>query len=114
MKSESEISRVLFPRRAVIIYLGLLLPTTSSILPDRQTGRLIAILFGLAADGVYRARTVTSSAVSSYLPVSPLPVPKPSAVYSLWHFPSAHAAWPLASILPSAARTFLSRLGNHV
>ena len=29
------------------------------------------------------------------------------AVYFLWHFPSRHRAWPLASILSCGARTFL-------
>ena len=35
----------------------------------------MASLFGLAPDGVYRAVRVATSAVSSYLAVSPLPVP---------------------------------------
>jgi hypothetical protein len=52
-------------------------------------------LFGLAPSGVCRAAAVTDSAVRSYRTLSPLPVPPtemqrgPSAVYSLWHFPSA-------------------------
>ena len=52
--------------------------------------------------------------VVSYTTVSPLPVPrtervgaKPSAVCSLWHFPSDHSDWPLASTLPCGAPTFL-------
>ncbi len=32
---------------------------------------------------------------------------RPSAVYSLWHFPSPHGARPLAGILLCGARTFL-------
>ena len=34
--------------------------------------------------------------------------PKPSAVCSLWHFPAGRPDWPLASILPCGAPTFLS------
>jgi len=55
-------------------------------------------LLGLARGGVYRAPAVTSRAVRSYRTFSPLPVmsdPKtshPSAVHSLWHFPSPQAA----------------------
>jgi len=66
-------------------------------------------LFGLAPDGVYRATPVTRCAVGSYPTVSPLPVPenRPSAVYSLLHFPSPHGARPLAGILPCGVRTFL-------
>ena len=33
---------------------------------------------------------------------------RPSAVWSLWHFPSPHAAWVLPSTLPEGVRTFLS------
>ena len=73
--------------------------------PENRTSRL----FGLAPDGVYRAVSVTGNAVSSYLTVSPLPVSfrGPSAVYSLWHFPSFHNVRPLAGIPPSGVRTFL-------
>ena len=34
--------------------------------------------------------------------------PRPSAVCSLWHFPAGRPDWPLASILPCGAPTFLS------
>ena len=49
------------------------------------------------------------SLVRSYRTVSPLPVPvdRPSAVCSLWHFPAGHPDWPLASTLPCGAPTFL-------
>jgi len=85
----------------VTIYLGLPLPAASSVLPDRQAGHLIAVLFGLATGGVYTASLVTKTAVGSYPAISPLPVflEKPSAVCFLLHFPSARAAWPLASTL---------------
>ncbi len=81
------------------IYLGQPLPTASSVLPDRQTSSLIAVLFGLATGGVYIASLVTKTAVGSYPAFSTLPVfpEKPSAVYFLLHSPSAHAAWPLTS-----------------
>ena len=60
-----------------------------------------AVLFGLATGGVYTASLVTKTAVGSYPAISPLPVfpEKPSAVCFLLHFPSARAAWPLASTL---------------
>jgi len=48
--------------------------------------------------------------VRSYRTVSPLPVlpGEPSAVCFLLHFPACHHDWPLASILPCGAPTFLS------
>jgi hypothetical protein len=48
--------------------------------------------------------------VRSYRTVSPLPVlpEEPSAVCFLLHFPARHRDWPLASILPFGAPTFLS------
>jgi hypothetical protein len=47
--------------------------------------------------------------VRSCRTVSPLPVPvaRPSAVCFLWHFPSGHPDWPLASTLPCGVPTFL-------
>ena len=50
-------------------------------------------------------QTVTSCAVRSYRTLSPLP--EKLAVYSLLHFPYAHAPLPLAGVLPNGARTFL-------
>ncbi len=68
----------------------------------------MACLFGLAPDGVYPAAGVATSAVSSYLAVSPLPSSCDAwAVYSLWHFPSPRGVRPLAGILLCGARTFL-------
>jgi hypothetical protein len=69
-------------------------------------------LFGLALSGVCLAIAVTSNAVVSYTTLSPLPVHQrkslvPSAVSSLWHFPSPRDARPLAGTLPFRARTFL-------
>src|SRR5690349_24641994 len=80
-----------------------------------RAGRGPVPTLGLAPGGVCRAVAVTSDAVRSYRTVSPLPVRRrpvarsapPSAVCSLWHFPSGHPAWPLASTLPCGAPTFL-------
>ena len=69
-------------------------------------------LLGLAPGGVCRATPVAGSPVRSYRTVSPLPVHslrRPSAVCSLWHFPSARAARALPGTLPCGARTFLRR-----
>jgi hypothetical protein len=67
-------------------------------------------LFGLAPWRVYRARPVTSSAVSSYLTFSPLPhIRKSEAVYFLWHYPSGLPAQSLTGPLPFGVRTFLYR-----
>lgn len=46
--------------------------------PTQLQGRaaLIAVLFGLATDGVYHAKPVTRFAVGSYSTISPLPVPQ--------------------------------------
>ena len=97
----------------MIIHLGLPLPTTSSVLPNRQAGSLIAVLFGLATGGVYTASHVTMTAVGFYPAISPLPVfpEKPSAVCFLLHFPLARTIWLLASTLPYVARTFLQNPG---
>ena len=63
------------------------------------------LLFGLAPDGVYQAIEVAFNA-GALLPhlftLAPL-----GAVYFLLHFPSSRLAWPLASILPCGAPTFL-------
>lgn len=56
--------------------------------------------------------TLTPYAVRSYRTLSPLPDPLagPSAVCSLLHWPSAHAAQELPGTLPCGARTFLDAL----
>ena len=69
-------------------------------------------LFGLAPDGVYLAFDITAETVSSYLTISPLPVPRqlgPSAVYFLWHFPypDKSGSSALRSVLSCGVRTFL-------
>jgi len=71
----------------------------------------MACLFGLAPDGVYPATDVATSAVSSYLAISPLPIYlNKLAVYFLWHFPSPHGVRSLTGILLCGARTFLPAL----
>jgi hypothetical protein len=98
------------PLRGRIIHLGPPLPTTSCSLPRTQMGRATPRpLFGLAPGGVCHATPVTRSPVRSYRTLSPLPVPpkRPSAVYSLLHFPSPRGARALPGTLPCAARTFL-------
>ncbi|GIT70493.1 MAG: hypothetical protein Ct9H300mP28_03070 [Pseudomonadota bacterium] len=42
-----------------------------SVLPNRQAGSLIAVLFGLATGGVYTASPVTRTAVGFYPPFHP-------------------------------------------
>ncbi len=59
--------------------------TPQAIIPGTERAAL-SPLFDLAPDGVYRARKVTLSAVSSYLAFSPLPRPcthKRSGVFSV-------------------------------
>lgn len=72
------VSRVLSEVLAVfeaIIHLGRQLPGGSSDLPGSSASHALAPLLGLAPDGVYRAVRVATSAVSSYLAISPLPAP---------------------------------------
>ena len=57
--------------------------------PRPGFGRRIPSLFGLAPCGVYPATAFTGGAVRSYRTFSPLPrAVKPTAVCSLWHWPS--------------------------
>src|SRR4051794_22144672 len=67
------------------IPLGTWSPTSSSSLPAASSsGRAVPrCLFGLAPTGVCRAADVTACAVSSYLTVSPLPVPSSRAIGGL-------------------------------
>ncbi len=77
-KESWPVSRVLSEGLAAfeaVIHLGQQLPAGSSDLPGSSASRAIAPLFGLAPDGVYRADRVATSAVSSYLAISPLPAP---------------------------------------
>ncbi len=99
------------------IYLGLLLPITSSDLPGIRRHEPYPLksesLLGLAPDGACRATLVTKCAVSSYLTVSPLPAIR-LAVCFLLRYPSHYCAWTLSSILLYGARTFLQpKAGGH-
>ena len=80
------VSRVLYPQGVTAIHLARLLPAASSDLPGQRrriapaTRRQRVSLHGLAPDGVYHARPVTSPAVRSYRTFSPLPArPLPAA-----------------------------------
>jgi hypothetical protein len=70
-------------------------------------------LFDLSTRKVYPAPDVTTRPVSSYLTISPFPVPKNRVmvVYFLWHFLScpdeSEQSFPLGSTPPCVARTFL-------
>ncbi len=68
----------------------------------------LMFLLGLASDGVYQASPVARTA-GELLPhrFSLTCALGPSAVFSLLHYPSAHAAWGLPSILLCEVRTFL-------
>jgi len=64
--------------------------------------------------GLPSRTTLAPYAVRSYRTLSPLPDPLagPSAVCSLLHWPSAHAAQELPGTLPCGARTFLDPLAR--
>src|SRR4051812_20839050 len=76
--------------------------------PERGGDPLLQL--GLAPGGVCRAARVSPDA-GALLPhrfaLACAWLPGPSAVCSLWHFPSGHPAWPLASTLPYGVPTFL-------
>ena len=89
-------------------------PTSERSPANRFAGREPIPTLGLAPGGVCRAAWVTPSA-GALLPHrftltcarSGRTRAEPSAVCSLWHFPSGHPAWPLASTLPFGVPTFL-------
>ena len=56
----------------MVIYLGLLLPTASSDLPESKPGRLIAFVLVLLRMGFTCAPVVTNRAVVSYTALPPL------------------------------------------
>jgi hypothetical protein len=91
-----------------------LLAPSSGLPAASLTGRTTPRrLFSLAPTGVCHATCVATRAVSSYLAVSPLPDPvlsRPSAVFSLLHFPSPFSAQMLSGGLSCGARTFLAIL----
>ena len=65
---------------SMIIYLGLLLPTASSDLPESKPGKLIAFYLVLLRMGFTCAPVVTNKAVVSYAAFPPL-LPQVEAVY---------------------------------
>ena len=65
------ISRVM---SRVIIYLGLLLPTASSDLPESRSGKPVAFCLVLLRMGFTYAPSVTRRAVVSYTAFPPLPI----------------------------------------
>ena len=83
--------------------------------PGSVSGRAALSLLNLAPDGVCRAGPVARVA-GALLPhrftLTCAARKRPSAVCSLWHFPAGHPGWPLASILPCGAPTFLNPLGE--
>jgi hypothetical protein len=117
---EFSVSRVLFPEnRVMVIHLGFQSPETSSDLPGNSDGQPLNVpLFDLAPDGVYRANPVTwiSGELLPHRFTLACVCDRPSAVYSLLHFPWDHSPWVLASVMPCGARTFLPRpsAGDHL
>ena len=82
-RSES-VSRVLCPLRVAVIPLGHRLLCGSCDHTRGLKSGPLSLLFGLAPDGVWHARTITRAPVGSYPTISPLPL---RAVYFLCHFP---------------------------
>ena len=91
----------------MVIYLGLLLPTVSSDLPESKPGRLIAFVLVLLRMGFTCAPVVTNRAVVSYTALPPLLLCKQSSGIFLLHWPWSHLHRTLSGILPYEARTFL-------
>lgn len=98
----------------MVIYLRPLLPAASSNLPGGVTERAAPclkgfLLLGLAPGGVCRATPVASRAVSSYLTLSPLPVPL-RVIGGLLSVALSRRCrrWMLSSTPLCGARTFLS------
>src|SRR4249919_327689 len=92
------------------IHLGLRSPGGSSGVPGPSAGHLGGTCFALHRTGFGQPVVSPRPLVGSYPTVSPLPVIRP-AVSSLFHFPSAFAAWDFPSVLPCGVRTFLERPG---
>ena len=92
-KKGPTVSRVMSFK--VVIYLGLLLPTASSVQPCAGGPR--TRILELASDGVYMATAVTSDTVVSYTAFPPLP--EKSGGIFLLHYPWSYLHRPLAGIL---------------
>jgi len=112
-----RISRVLSsPRRWGTISLGSALLRTSCSLPGTQVERAAPRpCLALLRMGFTKRLTLPPARCALTAPFHPYLCPEaqrpsgPSAVCSLWHFPSALAARALPGILPCGARTFLQR-----
>src|ERR1700754_3603338 len=76
---------------------------------ERRGPRHGSLIWSCSGWGLPCRATLAPHAVRSYRTLSPLPDPLagPSAVCSLLHWPSAHAAQVLPGTLPYGARTFL-------
>ena len=94
----------------IIIYLGLLLPTASSDLPESKPGKLITFFLVLLRMGFTCAPVVTNKAVVSYTALPPLLLRTRNSGIFLLHWPWSHLHRTLSGILPYEARTFLSSL----
>jgi len=90
------------------IHLGRRSPGGSSGVPGPSAGRVSGTCFALHRTGFGEPAVSPRPLVGSYPTLSPLPVVRP-AVSSLFHFPSAFAAWGFPSVLPCGVRTFLGR-----
>jgi len=90
------------------IHLGRRFPGGSSGVPGPSAGRVSGTCFALHRTGFGKPAVSPRPLVGSYSTLSPLPVVRP-AVSSLFHFPSAFAAWGFPSVLPYGVRTFLGR-----
>ena len=112
------VSRVLFPplsRRAANIRLGPWLPRGLISEQPERSGRAILVPRTAGTRSYWLLLQVgftvppesprTRCALTA--PFHPYPPLAGRAVCFLWHFPSSHLDWPLASTLPCGARTFL-------
>ena len=100
-----------------VIYLVCTLPRSSSHATRARCGPHHSAPIRVCSGWGLPSRRVAATLVVSYTTVSAFPFtgigpesPKPRRWESsfLRHFPSGRPAWPLASILPSGARTFLT------
>src|SRR6476620_5278184 len=83
-------------------------PAASGGVTGPTAGHLGGTCFALHRTGFGKPAVSPRPLVGSYPTVSPLPVVRP-AVSSLFHFPSAFAAWGFPSVLPCGVRPFLGR-----
>ena len=118
---EQVISRILFKKNClllvfnsslVVIYLGWLLPTTSSGSPKRDWKKTNHNLFDLAPNRGLPSQHLSMLLVRSYRTFAPLPVyfVKDTGGIFLWHYPRSHLHWELPSKSGLwGVRTFLKK-----